>query len=153
MKLADKYQFDYNGTEYLIDVYKKFYSNVLCEDHYTYYVDIFSSYVKLKPWLSRIFSKEKYEYNCLFEYKTEWVKYANYEGDIDKVIKEAFKKIDKNLEEMKYINQNENEWITITKTQKEKLYEEFYNKVILDLKTKGLIDDNLSIDNKEINHF
>jgi len=143
MKLADKYQFEYKGTEYLIDVYKKFYSNVSCEDHYIYYVDIFSSYIKIKPWFKKILNKEKYEYNCLFEYKTEWVKYANYEGNIDKVIKEAFKKFDKNLEEMKYINQNENEWIEITKIQKELLYEEFYNKVIFDLKQKGIIDKEL----------
>jgi hypothetical protein len=116
--LARKYEYTYEGIDYFIDIGKSFYGNVLGDDHYEYYVDIFENTYKLKPRLSRIFSKEKYEYNCLFEYKTEWVKDYRYAGDIDKVIIEAFNKHSKNLKEYKYLrkkNKNGKSHIIISK--------------------------------------
>jgi hypothetical protein len=109
MKLANKHKVTYNGTDYLVDVYKEFYSNVLNEDHYVYYVDIFSHEVKENIWIKRIFYGQ-YKFNCLCEYKTNWIDYFKFKGDIDKVINESFRKMEWNLKEQKYISEKESKW-------------------------------------------
>ena len=64
----------------------------------------------------------------------------NFNKNIDEVIDYGFRQLKENLKETKYLN---SEKYIIDAEYKEQLYEEFYNKVINDLKEQGLIDKEL----------
>jgi hypothetical protein len=109
MNLVNKKKINRDGTDYLIDINKVFYSNVGGDDHYIYEVFIYDSNIKKNSGFIKLLFKEC-EFNCLYEYKTYWLDYFRFNGNIDKVIKKAFERYEWNLREQKYISEKEKEW-------------------------------------------
>jgi hypothetical protein len=112
MNLVNKKKISRNGIDYLIDINKVFYSNVGGDDYYNYEIYIYNANIKNKKVKKHFFKKDEitHEYECIYKYKTYWLNYFKYHGDIDSVIKEAFEKYEWNLREQKYISEKENTW-------------------------------------------
>lgn len=109
MKLVNKHKINYNDKYYLIDVQKIYDDYINGKDYYKYLVTIYDSNVKVYHGIKSLWFG-KYVYTKICDYQTYWLDYFNYNGDIDKVIKEALNKMDWNLREQKYISQKENVW-------------------------------------------
>jgi hypothetical protein len=112
MILVNKKKISRTGIDYLIDINKVFYSNVTGDDYYNYEIFIYNCNIKNKIVKKHFFKKDEitYEYECIYKYRTYWLNYFKYNGDIDNVIKESFEKYEWNLREQKYISEKENTW-------------------------------------------
>jgi hypothetical protein len=107
MKLVKNKLFKHADKEYLIDVTKDYdaFSSFACgKDYWTYGVSIYNP-IKRKGILGLIFKHE-----LLFFYRTDWIKYYDYNGDIDKIMKKVISEYERTLREQKYISEKEKEW-------------------------------------------
>lgn len=86
-----------DNEELWLTIYKLYYSHVSGFDYYKYECELYKE-IKTFWWIR----KKK-----IYSYKTYWLDYFNYHGNIDKVIEEAISKYKKNKEEAKYISEKE----------------------------------------------
>lgn len=98
MLLCNKHEISIQHQSYYIDIDKKFYYSGDI-DYYTYNV-VFYKYDGLI-----LFKKKKYK--KVWNWNTDWLKYKEYHGNIDMIINQATEYFIKNIQEQKYINNNE----------------------------------------------
>ena len=130
MKIVNKKKIFYNGTEYFITI-KKTKEGILTNEYY--HIKIYRRNIKLHSLLLR--------YKCLFKHETTSYKFNK---DIDKVIEYSFDKFKYILNETKYVNNTEEQYM-IDNEWEERLYKDFYNRVIKDLKSKNIIPKEINL--------
>jgi len=144
MLLVNKKRIIYDGYEYFISIRKSYdiLDGIFLPITLIFGID---EYYKIKIYKTN--ESELYDftfYKRILKLKIDVNKFKN---DIDKVINYAFIQLDESLKETKYINNNKTSYIIDTEWEN-KLYKSFYNKVINDLKEKGIIDKELFTEEK-----
>ena len=92
-------EYIYNDTKYIITVKKGFsFKNREGKVFYNYFVNIYNNN-------KTIFSRP------IIKYKTYWLNYFDYKGDIERVILKAFKSHEATFNELDFINKMENKLI------------------------------------------
>jgi hypothetical protein len=146
MLLAKKKRIIYNGSEYFITIKKCL--NIWDIIFFPFAL-IFGvgKYYKIKVYITN--ESKLYDftfYKRILKLKADVNKFEN---DIDQVIDYACKQLEESLKETKYINNYETSYI-IDKEWENKLYTDFYSRVINDLKEKGIIDKELFTEEKVV---
>ena len=129
MKLVNKKRIIYNSSEYFITIKKKYVGDYISYPYYFIYI-----FKRRTGLLKHIII-----YKNIFKKR---VAVDNFNKNIDEVIDYGFRQLKENLKETKYLN---SEKYIIDAEYKEQLYEEFYNKVINDLKEQKIIDKDIEI--------
>ena len=91
MKIINKKEVRNKDIDYLVDIckYKHFTNNN--RTYYVYTINIYN--IKLNTGIKGLLHK----HSKLYHYETEWLDYFKYEGDLTKVLNEAFKSFDYNI--------------------------------------------------------
>lgn len=96
MRLFNK-KIKVDDEEYWLTINKCFYGRIAGDDHYEYKCNL---YKEINSWIG--VRKKR-----VYSYKTNWLHYTYYHGDIDLIIDKVINKYKRNLREQKYITENE----------------------------------------------
>lgn len=140
MLLVNKKRIIYDGSEYYISIKKVI---NITDIPFTWIFGL-DKYYRIKVYvINEIDLYNIISYKRILKLK---VNVEKFNKDIDKVINYSLDRLKEHCKETKYIN-NTKEVYLADEEYKEKLYQEFYNRVIDDLKEKGLIPKELFNDN------